>query len=249
MKTLLLLVTAGATAGLTACMSAPATDPQLDYDAGPWFVGETHTMHVEWPQEVSCNNSGWNCDTGPLVWFQLDKVTCTGCTTSGVQIGQSVGNATSFDYVATTTDAISIEVDLSSDGEQRHLVASSVGDREIGLVANCDIVNANELEGTELPSVPCGGTRTADDFVAVDWYIHTLRGERIPFCPDDAISCDPDYPRKTSMIQLTPAPQQWWADQVPIYTSLDASTRSITMTAPLADGTLSSATIAVPPLQ
>jgi hypothetical protein len=51
------------------------------------------------------------------------------------------------------------------------------------------------------------------------------------------------------MIQLTPAPQQWWADQVPIYTSLDASTRSITMTAPLADGTLSSATIAVPPLQ
>lgn len=227
-------------------MSAPATDPTLDLAQGPWFVGEPQTVHVEWPAGESCNSDGWDCQAGPLVWFQIDQVTCTGCTTSGVQLGQQVGNATSFDFVATTTDAIALEVDVSSGGDTRTLTATGSGDRELALVADCEVVFTSDLDDSELPTQPCGATRTADQAVVVGWYIQTLRGERVPFCPDDASSCEPDYPRKTSQIELTPAPQMWWAGTVPVYTSLAAPT--IAMTVPLADGTPSSATIAVPPL-
>ena len=228
-----------------ACVRPPTTDPQLVYDPDPWFLGEPQTMHVEWPPESSCS-APLDCSTGPLVSFQLDQVACTGCTTSGVELGQEVENATSFQFVATTTDAIEIDVDLDSDGESRHLSATSVGDRELALVASCSIVWTDELGDSELDPQPCGATRRSDQAVLIDWTIQTVRGNHgQPFCPDGA-RCEPDYPRKLSQIELSPPPESWWAD-APVYTSITAP--SVTMTLPLDTGARSTATIDIPPLQ
>jgi len=228
-----------------ACASKPSTDPQLDYDPGPWFVGEQQTMTIEWSPASSCS-APFDCTTGPLVPFQLDNVTCTGCTTSGVELGQEAENATSFQFVATTTDAIEIDIEIDSDGDSYHLTATSTGDRELALVASCDVVWSDEIEDPELEPEPCGAMRTSDQAVLIDWSIQTLHGNRgQPFCPDGA-RCEPDYPRKLSQIQLSPAPQSWRAD-APVYTAI--STASVTMTVPLDTGALSTATIDIPSVQ
>ena len=228
---------------LAACTTTtPATDPELSFTTGtgPWFLGEANKLTVNWPPAMSCTNDGWDCETGPAVDYQIDHVTCTGCT---------VGKLTDhdFEFTANTTDAISIAVDVSAGGDKRHLVATGVGDREIELVASCSLVWSQEIEGvSELTTWPCGETRGAEDDIVLDWHIRTLRGERVPFCPDGA-TCQPNYSRKTSMIQLSAAPQLWWGGTVPIFSSIDTST--LTITVPLADGSPSSATIAIPPIQ
>ena len=231
---------------LAACTSAPATDPMLAYEPGPWFVGEQHTMTVEWPPEVTCNNDGWDCQTGPIVNFQLDAVACNGCVTTGLELHRTVGNAISFQFAATTTADVSLDIDVSSGGVQRHFIAAGLGDQELALEASCEVVFDDYLDASVLPTTPCGPTRRSDQAIVIDWDIRTLRGTRIPFCPDNATICEPAYPRKVSMIELSPAPQVW-RDTTPIYTSLAAST--VAMTVPLADGSPSSATISIPPIQ
>ena len=219
---------------LVACTSAPTTEPTIEPNAGPWFVNEPTNVGIEWPQDVQCNSNSWSCDSGPVVEFNIDNVTCAGCTTTGIQVGQEVTTSIDFTLVASTTDAITLEVDVSAAGVSRHLVATATGDRELGLVAHCQLLWPEQVGETQLDGRDCGTSRAAGEDVMIDWHIATVHGERLVWDAED-----------TS--QISPAPQMWWGHVTPVYTSLGAP--SVTMTLPLGDGSLSTATIAIPPVQ
>jgi hypothetical protein len=230
---------------LAACTSTPTNDPQLDVVPGPWFVGESNAVAVEWPPDVTCDpQRTWDCSSGPTPSFAVTNVTCEGCTTSGVQLGQEVEGAQKFSFVATTTEAIVLTVE-TTDGHT--LVASGMGDRELALVVDCGVIWSAQLGDTDFLPRPCGATRQPDEIVMLSPRITTMRGaQRFPFCPDGAVGCNPADTRKTSQIIATPAQDSWKFDAL-VYSTPSAAT--VTIQAPLADGTISTASVAIPPVR
>jgi hypothetical protein len=237
---------------LAACTSIPPPDPEIVVDSlslhGVWFEGERQHLIVRWPAGERCSNNGWSCEHGDEPAFQITAVTCDGCRTFDVPYGVTFLNASGFDFEAMTTDAITVQVTIEAGGDQRRLSVTGVGDRELEVRARCETVLTSRLDDSVISDAvlhPCGATRGPNESVLVDVAIHTLRGtDRFPFCPDNA-RCSPNWPRKTSMISIDPAPDRWRFD-VPVFT--DPMGATVAISAPLVTGETSMTSVVVPPL-
>jgi hypothetical protein len=236
----------------TACTQAPTTDPVLVVnanDASTWFESEPIAVTVEWPADVECTNDGWNCTSGPLPAFSITSTTCNGCALSDLPLG-TMENAAGFTLLPTTTDAITLSVTVESDGLVRELTATAAGDRETGLRVDCEVLRTDLLDESVIDSselAPCGATHAADETVILAPSITTMHGaSRFPFCPDGAL-CSPAYPRKTSQIAFTGASVAWNVRDFVTLTDATAA-HQVTVTAPLADGTMSTVKVTTPAL-
>jgi hypothetical protein len=231
-----------------SCTELPLTEPELSYDGSTWFENERQQLTVRWPAAESCSNSGWNCERGPLPRFRITAVTCDGCRAIDVPYNKTYFNADGFDFEATTTDPITIDVEVESGGTHRTLTRRGMGDRELAVHVRCQVVPTVLLAETNISSNAfhdCGPTRRPQDTVVLSVSIHTFHGtERYPFCPDDA-RCSPAWPRKTSSISYAPAPDAWRWDSA-LYSRAEGAT--VTVSAPLNTGEISTTTVMVPPI-
>ena len=152
--------------------------------------------------------------------------------------------------MATTTGAITLAVTVETAGETRQLTATATGDRELALNVTCEVIRTGLLDQSVIESselVPCGATHAADQTVVLAPSIITAHGAaRFPFCPDGA-ACSPAYPRKTSQIVFAGAAYAWTPRQFVTLTDATAA-HQVSVAAPLADGTLSTALVTTPEL-
>jgi hypothetical protein len=232
---------------VAACTPAAPTEPALVIganDVGRWFESEPFAVTVEWHGANDCVSSNPGCEPGPA--FSITSATCSGCTVSDVPTG-TIEDGAKLTVLATSTDVIDLAVTVASGEAVRVLTASAIGDREAGLRVDCKVIATENLQTSELYAadfVPCGATHTADEAVILAPSITTAHGmSRFPFCADDDATCA----RRTSQIAFTGA-EIAWEDIRDFVTLTDATiAHQIAVTAPLADGTLSTATVMTPP--
>ncbi len=236
-------------AAVASCTPAAPTDPALIVqanDPGRWFESEPLPVSVEWPGADDCASSDWTCSGDPLPLFSITSATCSGCTLRDVPTGTRE-NIAVFTLVATSTDVIDLAVTVESGGAVRMLAASAMGDREASLRVDCEVIRTETLHTSELHAAdfaPCRATHTAAETVVLAPSITTVHGiSRFPFCSSGGTLCT----RDTSQILFTGAAVEWGDGDFVVLADATAA-HQVTVTAPLADGTRSTATVATPAL-
>jgi hypothetical protein len=180
--------------------------------------------------------------------------------------GSTQLNSTSLIATATTDGPVTVTADLRFDatGEIRRVVASTTGDHEVALEASCRLVDPAVPLDRDVPDSQlraCDTTRRPDDRVVVFPLIRTDHGAlRLPFgCYDLCSTRWGDRFRSQSSIAMTPPPVDWhWSSAIHAdgysegsFAILPAlgSTPTVSLSAPLAGGEVSTVSIAIPPIQ
>jgi len=247
----------------------PPAGPPTIWTRDSWFEGQPNDVVLAWAAGNYCPaNDLTHCQSAPQAVLEVDAVRCDGCTvvndpthgyTGGLQTVKVIGTTAGMTAVITT------DLTYLPTGETSTVSTSVPIDREIGLGAQCALVDTELLHGViandgDLSPVlrPCGSTRGANDAVLVFPYVSTLRGQTVfPFLADGAtdLSDHPDQDvRPRSTLQFSQPPDGWWtANLQPTGPSLvdfayfTAPSASISMQTQLTSGSAANATVAVPP--
>jgi len=233
---------------------------------GPWIQGEPSRGVLEWPNKELCSDDDWSCAGGARLTMTVLSVQCSGCDLLDDPSGTTVLNSTPLIATATTDGQITVPADLRFDatGEVRHVVASTTGDHEVALEAPCWLLDPAVPISFDVPDWElrdCTTTRRPDDRVVVFPIIRTFRGAlRLPFGCNDLCS-GPwfDKFRSQSSIVITPPAADWgrssavhadgYADGSFAILPALGSTSTVSLSAPLASGEISTVSVAIPPVQ
>jgi len=233
---------------------------------GPWIQGQPGLVFLDWPNKELCDEEDWSCTGGSRLTMTVMSVQCNGCDILDDPTGRTTLNENRLIATATTDGPITVAADLRFDatGEIRRVVASTTGDHEVALEAPCRLLD---------PAVPitfvvpdsqlrdCTTTRRPDDRVVVFPGIRTYHGTlELPFdCYDLCSTRWSDKFRSKTSIVITPPPVDWgWstalhADRYSegLFAVLPplGSTSTVSLSAPLASGDISTVSVAIPPVQ
>ena len=260
------LASAGLAAAGPACTTVPLAPGEPAVRANTqWIQGEPTDVVFTWNNATQCNDDDWGCAPAvpPLTILHL---ACQGCSVVDDPTGTSTPNWAVVKVVATADGPIALTATLRFDatGDQRAVSATATGDHEVAVVADCkviasDAVSAGRL-GRSVPVElfhPCGATRLASEAAVIFPVIRTFQGNtRFPFCagagPCTTYFGEPLRPR--SSITVTPAPVNWGyatATLTSMFAVLPSviPDQTVSVSAPLADGTIANASVAIPAVQ
>ncbi len=233
---------------------------------GPWIQGEPSSAALEWPNKELCDEEDWSCTGGSRLTMTVMSVQCNGCDILDDPTGTTALNSTYLVATATTDGPVTVTADLRFDatGEIRRVVASTTGDHEVMLEASCRLLDPAvpinvEVRDSQLRD--CTTTRQPSDRVVVFPLIRTFHGAlRLPFGCYDLCSTSwfPKF-RTQSSITITPPPVDWgmsFAVHADGYSDGSfailpdlGSTSTVSLSAPLAGGEISTVSVAIPPMQ
>jgi hypothetical protein len=221
--------------------------------------GEPTEARVRWT--YGCEGTGdWKCP--PASTITVLRVACQGCSVIDDPTGTHDNR---IGAVATKDGPITLDVTVRFDdtGEIRQVSASTTGEHEVALEAQCRLIDTSTLAMSNLHHVhselfrACGKARLASETVVVFPRIRTSSGSvRIPFCLD-AYPCTGQYGeqhRPLSSFSITPAPTGWGSTdtfellEFAILPPLGLD-RSVSLSVPLATGTIVKTSVTIPPLQ
>lgn len=253
-------------AACAACTTVPLAPGEPAVRASTqWIQGEPTDVVFTWDNATQCNDDDWGCAPAvpPLTILQ---VTCQGCRVIGDPTGTSTPNWGVVKAVATADGPITLAATLRFDatGDQRVVSATATGDHEVALEAGCKVVDSAQVTpgpiGRSIPAElfrPCGATRLASETAVVFPVIRTFQGNtRFPFCAG-AGPCTTYFGeplRPLASIAVAPAPASW------AFTIATPSTmfavlppvipdQTVSISAPLADGTIAKTSVAIPAIQ
>ena len=234
--------------------------------SGPWIQGEPSSAVMEWPNKELCSDEDWSCTGSGRLTMTVMSVHCDGCDVLDDPTGRTGLYPTSLIATATTDGPITVTADLRFDatGEIRRVGASTTGDHEVALEAQCRLLDPavpldHVVSGSQLRD--CNTTRRPDDRVVVFPLMRTFGGAlRLPFGCYDLCSTPWSHKfRSQSSIAITPPPVDWnWSDAVRADGYADGafailpalgSTSTVSLSAPLASGEISTVSVAIPPIQ
>lgn len=231
---------------------------------GPWIQGEPSLAGLAWPNKELCDEEDWSCTGGSRLTMTVMSVQCSGCDLLDDPTGRTVLNDTSLVATATTDGPVVVTADLRFDatGEIRRVVASAPGDHEVALEATCRLLDpavptSFDVPGSQLRD--CTTTRRPDDRVVVFPLMRTYHGAlRLAFGCYDLCSTRWDSKFRTS-VDITPPAVDWgrssavhadgYSDGSFAILPALGSTSTVTLSAPLASGELSTVSVAIPPIQ
>lgn len=232
---------------------------------GPWIQGEPSLAGLEWPNKELCNEDDWSCTGGSRLTMTVMSVQCNGCDLLDDPTGRTALNHTSLIATATTDGPITVTADLRFDatGEIRRVVASTPGDHEVALEASCRLLDPavpldHVVQDAQLRD--CTTTRRPDDRVVVFPLVRTYRGAlRLPFgCHDLCSSPWFDKFRSQSSIAITPPAVDWglssavradgYSDSWFAILPPLGEAATVSLSAPLAGGDISTVSVAIPPI-
>jgi hypothetical protein len=257
------LASACLAAACPACRTVPLSpgEPAVRLSS-QWIQGEATDVVFTWPNATECEGDDWGC-APPVPPLTILHVACQGCNIVGDPTGTSTPNWAVVKAVATADGPIGINATLRFDatGDQRVVSASAAGDHEVAVEAECKLIDSDALTPSKLAhAVPvelfhtCGATRLASETAVVFPVIRTFHsGTRFPFCTG-GFPCTTYYGtelRPLTSISIAPLPTIW------AYTSADALSmfavlppvipdQMVSVSAPLADGTISKLSVAIP---
>jgi hypothetical protein len=229
--------------------------------ASSWIQGEPTEATVHW--DYPCKGTGdWGCPSSTIT---VMRVTCSGCSVLDDSVGKASYNGVVIRAVATTDGPITLDVTVRFDDtdEMRQVSGSTTGDHEVALEAECRVIDTTTLnQHYPMHSVPneqfraCEATRLASDTAVLFPVIRTFHGNvRFPFClgsyPCAGSNGEPW--RLLSSLSLTPAPVDWgtsdWFD-LEVFALLPplGTDQRMSLRTPLVDGTISTVSVAIPPV-
>ncbi|HEX8108980.1 MAG TPA: hypothetical protein VF516_14710 [Kofleriaceae bacterium] len=234
--------------------------------SGPWIQGQPGSAALEWPNKELCDEEDWSCTGGSRLTMTVMSVQCSGCDVLDDPTGRTALNGTSFVAMATTDGPILVTADLRFDatGEIRRVVASATGDHEVMLEAPCRLLDPAVPINFDVPDSQlrdCTTTRRPDDRVVVFPLVRTYHGAlRLPFGCYDLCSTTWFHKfRSQSSIAITPPPVDWghssavhadgYSDGSFAILPPLGSTSTVSLSAPLASGEISTVSVAIPPVQ
>jgi hypothetical protein len=257
--------------GLPLLVAACLDDPPLPASPGTpflwmasaWMKGGQNTVTLGWPNGYRCGVDAWGCRE-PKTTMTVLAVACNGCTFVDDPTGKTSDELVDLIAVAEADDQISIDVKLRFDatGAIQSLSRSAVVDHEVALETQCRLIRTGALApGSTVRFIDrsefrdCEATRRADDTVVLFPAIRTSRGETLfPFCADPCEWPSDEFLRPRSTISMTTAPKGWGlSDAVTtvhfaVMPELGA-TQSVSLSALLLSGEVSTTSVAIPPLQ
>jgi hypothetical protein len=249
---------------MSGCLFAPHSavpgEPSFGFQT-QWLVKREPTqVSLYWA--YACEGTGdWGC---PSSTFTVLEVSCRGCEVTEDPTNVTSRGGVDLSVVATSDNSITVEVAIRFDatGETRHVVASAMVDHELALEAECRLVDTGALsphDGSLVPDElfrPCDSPRRASDTVAIFPVITRELGySRFPFCVY-SYPCSAPYGaqlRPLSAISIAPMPTRWGATDVypgafDVLQPL-AAEQTVSLSAVLVNGDVSTASITIPPMK
>lgn len=227
-----------------------------------WIQQEPTQIVFTWPNATQCEDESCIPPVPPLTIVQI---ACHGCDIIGDPTGTTTPNWSVVTAVATTDGPITIDATLRFDatGDKRLVTASTTGDHEVAVEAECKLIDASELTAntlrTEFPVAlfrACGATRASSEAVVLFPVIRTAGGAaRFPFCIGNP-TCTNNYGsplRPIAGLSITPPTTRWattTASDHKDFTVLPADVPgpTVSISTPLAGGAVSTASVAIPTL-
>jgi hypothetical protein len=237
---------------LAACTSneGPAGDPSILAGQGPWLLGETNQVQIQWLPPVHCPTIT-DCESPPSNVLEVNSIECDGCSITNTYAGGVSGGGANIPAVATRDGAITITASLTYVPTGEHQTISTVvqGDHEIALGAECAWMWADQvepsLEGNYEPTFPCEPTRRPDQAVLLTPFVQTAGGVKLyPFELEAPTTSSPEPNARTfATITTSVAPDRWTFSSA-VYTTTAAD--AVTLTAPLSSGGTGTTTVTLP---
>lgn len=264
-KTVLALMVSVAPACIAKQLPVDPGDASMTL-GGPWIQGQPGLVYLDWPNKELCDEEDWSCTGGSRLTMTVMSVQCNGCDVLDDPTGRTALNELRLIAMATTDGPITVTADLRFDatGEIRRIVASTTGDHEVSLEAPCRLLDPAVPINFEVPESQlrdCTTTRRPDDRVVVFPIVRTYHGAlRLPFgCYDLCSTRWSDKFRSQSSITITPPPVDWgssfavhadgYSDSRFAILPPLGSTTTVSLSAPLAGGEISTISVAIPPVQ
>jgi hypothetical protein len=231
--------------------------------SGPWIQGQPGLAYLKWPNKELCSDEDWSCTGGARLTMTVMSVRCNGCDVLEDPTGRTALNELRLIATATTDGPITVTADLRFDatGEIRRVVASTTGDHEVSLEASCWLLDPAVPINYGVPLRNCTTTRRPDDRVVVFPLIRTYHGAlRLPFgCYNLCSTRWSDKFRSESSITITPPPVDWglssavhadgYSDSYFAVLPPLGEATTVSLSAPLAGGEISTVSVAIPPVQ
>jgi hypothetical protein len=260
-----MLASAAVAAACPACTTIPLSPGEPGVRASTqWIQGEPTEVVFTWNNATECEDD-WSC-VPPQPPLTILHLACQGCSVVGDPTGTSTPNWAVVKAVATVDGPITLSATLRFDAtsDQRVVSATATGDHEVALEAACKVVDSAEVTsgpiGRSVPIAlfqPCGATRLASQTAVVLPVIRTFQGTtRFPFCAGGGPCTNyfGEQLRPLASIAIAPAPTSW-AFTIDTPAAMFAALPSVivdptvTVSAPLADGTIAKTSIVIPAIQ
>jgi len=253
------LVAACLTSG---CRSVPLAPGEPSARLSPkWIQGDPTEVVFTWPNAMDCGVDDWGC-APPVPPLTVVQITCHSCDVIDDPTGITTPNWSVMTAVATADGPITIDATLRFDatGDERHVALSTTGDHEVALEAECKLIETSALSSRGAIPVElfheCGATHVAGETAVVFPRIRTAAGDaRFPFCVGRP--CTTYYGeelRPISSLMIAPSPTSWaytTANDVNEFAVLPPviPDQSVSVSAPLASGTISTVSVPIPAIE
>lgn len=227
---------------------------------GGWVQGDWSEVELHWGTSNECHFEDWSCEEEPAT-FTLLKVECEGCDVVDIPGGKKarIREPLIVAVMPTTDEEVVVRATLRFDetGDQRTVEVRQLGDHEVGIEAQCRMIDARDL-GRWRPEIlhsvqshqlrPCGETRTEFERALIFPAIRTFRGRVIfPFearypVPGDRTLADWSFSSGEARWGLGTDPfAPYFTEVSPSFTGT-----SVTVSGRMADGTTATAEILLP---